>query len=105
MLTEKCAEWFEQLEATHKSHQMSAQSREVTDRKQSERVTTCIEDSDGNIIMEQEEILAIWYEYISEPYNDNRRDIPEMSTNNDLTLITRTEVKFVLKGIRMNKGP
>ena len=32
----------EQFEAAHKSHQMHAQNREITDRRQRAGVTTCI---------------------------------------------------------------
>ena len=104
MLTKQC-EWLEQLEAAHKSHQMHAQIREVTDKEQNGGVTTCIEDGDGNIIMEKDKILAIWHLYISELYNDNRGNMPEISTKNDLSPITRIEVEFALKVMPMKKVP
>ena len=56
MLTEQC-DLIEQLESAHKFHQTHAQIRKVTGRGNNTGVTTCIEDSDGNIIMEQEKIL------------------------------------------------
>ena len=74
MLTAQC-ENIEQLDAAHKSNQVHAQIRQATGKKQSTCVTTCIEDKDGNIIMEQEKILARWHEYISELYDDNRGEI------------------------------
>ena len=64
MLTEQC-DLIEQLESAHKFHQMHAQLRKVTGRGNNAGVTTCIEDEDGNIIMEQENILERWHEYIS----------------------------------------
>ena len=57
MLTAQC-EKIEQLEAAHESNQAHAQIRHATGRKQSACVTTCIEDKDGNIIMEQDKIIA-----------------------------------------------
>ena len=57
MLTAQC-EKIEQLDPAHKSNQVHAQIRQATGRKQSTCVTTCIEDKDGNIIMEQDKILA-----------------------------------------------
>ena len=60
MLTAKC-EKIEQLDASHKSKQVHAQIRQAIDRKQSACVATCIEDKDGNIIMEQDKILARWH--------------------------------------------
>ena len=76
MLTAQC-EKIEQLDLTHKSNQVHAQIRQATGRKQSACVTTCIENKDGNIIMEQDKILARWHEYISELYDDNRWYIPK----------------------------
>ena len=57
MLTAQC-EKIEQLDTAHKSNQVHAQIRQATGRKQSACVTTCIDDKDGNIIMEQDKILA-----------------------------------------------
>ena len=51
MLTEHC-DFIEQLESAHKFHQTHAQIRKVTGRGNNAGVTTCIEDRDGNIIME-----------------------------------------------------
>ena len=75
MLTAQC-EKIEQLYAAHKSNQVHAHIRQATGRNQSAYVTTCIEDKDGNIIIEQDKILARWHEYISELYDDNRAEIP-----------------------------
>ena len=66
MLTAQC-EKIEQLDAALQVH---AQIRQATCRKLSACVTTCIEDKDGNIIMEQAKILARWHEYISEIYDE-----------------------------------
>ena len=57
MPTAQC-EKIDQLDTTHKSNQVHTQIRQATGRKQSACVTTCIEDKDGNIIMEQDKILA-----------------------------------------------
>ena len=52
MLTEQY-DLIEQLESAHKFHQTHAQIRKVTGRGKNAGITTCIEDRDGNIIMEQ----------------------------------------------------
>ena len=96
---------IEQLNAAHKSNQMHAQIRQATGRKQSACVTTCIEDKDDNIIMEQDKILARWHEYISELYDNNKGDIPQVHTESELTPVTRIEVEFALKGMALNKAP
>ena len=84
---------------------MHAQIRQATGRKQSACVTTCIENKDGNIIMEQDKILERWHQFISELYDDNKGDIPQVHTERELVPVTRREVEFALKGMRLNKAP
>ena len=64
MLTEQC-DLIEQLESAYKFHQTHAHIRKVTGRGNNAGVASCIEDRDGNIIMEQENILVRWQKYIS----------------------------------------
>ena len=104
MLTEQC-DLIEQLESAHKFHQTHAQIRKVTGRGNNAGVTTCIEDRDGNIIMEQENILERWQEYISTLYDDARGGIPLISNDMKLSPITRTEIEYALKGMPMRKAP
>ena len=104
MLTEQC-DLIEQLESAHKFHQMHAQIRKVTGRGNNAGVTTCIKDRDGNIIMEQENILERWQEYISTLYDDARGGIPLISNDTKLSPITRTEIEYALKGMPMRKAP
>ena len=104
MLTAQC-EKIEQLGVVHKSNQVHAQIRQPTGRKQSVCVTICIEDKHGNIIMEQDKILARWHGYINEFYDNNRGEIPQVHTESELMPVTRREVKFALKGIPLNKAP
>ena len=104
MLTEQC-DLIEQLESAHKFHQTHAQIRTVTGRGNNAGVTTCIEDRDGNIIMEQENILERWQEYISTLYDDARGGIPLISNDTKFSPITRTEIEYALKGMPMRKVP
>ena len=103
-LTAQC-EKIEQLGAAHKSNQVHAQIRQATGRKQSACMTTCIEDKDGNIIMEQDKILVRLHEYISGLYDDSRGDISQVHTEIELTPVTRRKVEFRLKGMPLNKAP
>ena len=98
MLTAQC-EKIDQLDAPHKSNQVHAQIRQAAGRKQCTCVTACIEDKDGNIIMEQDKILARRNEYISEFYDDNRGEIIQVHTESELTPVTRREVEFALTGM------
>ena len=75
MLAAQC-DVIEQLDAAHKSNLMHSQIRLVTGMKHGSNPTTCIDDKEGNIIIEKEKILSRWYEYINELYNDNIGDMP-----------------------------
>ena len=55
--------------------------------------------------MEQDKILARWHEYISELYDDNRGEIPQVHIESELTQVTRREVEFALKGMLLIKSP
>ena len=82
-LTAQC-EKIEQLDAAPKLNELHAQIRQATDRKQSAKVTTCIEDKDGNIIMEQDKILTRWHKYISIIYGGNIWEIPHVHSEYDV---------------------
>ena len=59
---------------------MHSQIKLVTGRKRGNNTTTCIEDKNGDIIMEKDEILYRWSEYIGELYNDdNKCDMPDIA--------------------------
>ena len=57
MLTEQC-HVIEQLDDAHKSNPMHSQINLVTGRKRGNNTTTCIEDKNGDITMEKDEILS-----------------------------------------------
>ena len=68
--------------------QTLTQIRKVNGRKNNGGVATCIENSDGSIIMEQDKILARWHEYISKLYYGVREGIPQFHTDTESSLIT-----------------
>ena len=104
MLTEQC-QVNEQLDAAHKSNLMHSHIKLVTGRKRGNNTTTCIEDKNGDIIMEKDEILSRWSEYIGELYNnDNRGDMPDIATKVE-SPITRREVEHALWRMPEKKSP
>ncbi len=102
MLMEQC-QLIEQLDAAHKTNLVHSQIRLATGKRHGPGVATCIEDKDGTIIMDKDKILLRWYEYISDLYNDNRGDMPSISTEDTLPITTQ-EVEYALKGMPMNKA-
>ena len=63
MLMEQC-QLIEELDATHKTNLMHSQIRLATGKRQGSGTATCIEAKDGTIIMEKEDILLRWHEYM-----------------------------------------
>ena len=104
MLTEQC-QVIEQLDTAHKSNLMHSRIKLVTGRKRGNNITTCIEDKNGDIIMEKNKILSRWSEYIGELYNDdNRGDMPDIAAEVE-SPITRREVEHALWGMPERKSP
>ena len=78
----------------------------MTGRKRGNNTTTCIDDKNGDIIMEKDEILSRWSECIGELYyNDgNRGDMPDIAAEVE-SPITRREVGHALRGMPEKKSP
>ena len=73
--------------------------------KRGNNTTTCIEDKNGDIIMEKDEILSRWSEYIGELYNDdNRSDMSDIAAEVE-SPITRREVEHALRVMPEKKSP
>ena len=77
----------------------------MTGRKRGNNTTTCIEDKKGDIIMEKDELLSHWSEYIGELYNDdNRGEMPDIVAEVE-SQITRRAVEHELRGMPEKKSP
>ena len=83
---------------------MHSRIKLVTGRKRGNNTTTCIADKNGDIIMEKDEILSRWSEYIGELYNDNRSDMPDIAAEVE-SPITRREVEHALRSMPEKKSP
>ena len=96
MLTKQC-QVIEQLDAAHNSNLMHSRIKLVTGWKCGNNTTTCIEDKNGDIIMEKDEIRSRWSEYIGELYNDdNIGEMPDIADEVE-SPITRREVEHALR--------
>ena len=102
-LNEQC-QLIEQLDAVHKTNLMHCQIKEVTGKKRDNGTTTCVEAKDGTIIMEKDNILDRWSEYIGELYDDDRGEMSVITTSS-ISPITYQEVEYALKGMPMRKSP
>ena len=105
MLSQQC-DLIEQLDATNQSNLMHAQIRKIIGAHKGNATTTCLEDKDGNIIMDQDNIRTRWFEDISELYKDDSRG--QLSHNKPDTTgipITSEEIQRALKRMPMKEAP
>ena len=80
---------------------MHQKIRDVTGKKSSARIG-CLRSRDGNILMEKEDILNRWSEYITELYHDDRGPPPIIDNEDEGPLILEDEVQKALT--KMKKG-
>ena len=73
--------------------------KEVTEKKATAKKTGCIRSKDGDILMEKEDILNRWSEYIAELYHDDRGP-PPITNNEEGPQILEEEVKKALKKMK-----
>ena len=90
-LNEQCL-LIEQLDTAHKTNLIHCQIKEVTGKKRGNGTTTCVKAEDGTIIMEKDKILDRWSEYIDELYDDDRGEMPVITTGS-ISPITYQEVE------------
>ena len=102
-LNEQC-QLIEQPGAAHKTNFMHCQIKEVAGKKRCDSTTTCVEAKDGTIIMEKNKILDRCSEYIGELYDDNRGEMPVITTSS-ISPIIYQEVEYALKVMPMRKSP
>ena len=85
---------------------MHAQIRKTIEPHKGNATTTCIEDKDGNIIMDQDKIRTRWFEYISVLYKDDSRGhLPHIKPDIVGISITSEEIQHALKRLPMKKAP
>ena len=83
---------------------MHCQIKEVTRKNRGNGTTTCVEAKYGTIIMETDKILDRWSEYIGQLYDDDRGEMPVITTGS-ISPITYQEVEYDLKWMPMRKSP
>ena len=64
----------------------------------------CIKGKDGTILMEKEQIIERWTEYIQELFEDDRGDMPHIRKDMDGPEILKDEVRFAVKHMKRNKA-
>jgi hypothetical protein len=98
----KCEE-VEQLEAKHESRAMHEKIKEITGQGSRKRGSNCIKDKDGKLLFDEDEIKTRWEEYVSELYDDNRGDQPEIEDENGEEVLL-SEVEKAIKELKSGKA-
>ena len=82
---------------------MHSKINEVTGRKCYCSSPGCIQAQDGTMLMEKEEVLARWSEYVEELFRDDRGPKPVMKRNLEGPSILKEEVKAAMKKMKNGK--
>ena len=97
---------IEQLDATNQSNLMHAHIKNTIGARKGNATTICIEDKDGNIIMDRDKIRTHWFEYISELYTDDSRgQLPHIKPDAADITINLEEIQNALKRMPIKKAP
>ena len=101
-------EWFnqqcEEIERnTHTNSQLvHTKIQELTGKKASAKIG-CLKARNGDILMEKEDILNRWSEYIEELYHDDRGPPPNIH-NEEGNAILKDEVRFAFRKMKSGKA-
>ena len=82
---------------------MHQKIKEVTGKKSSAK-TSCLRSKEGNILMEKEDILKRWSEYIEELYHDERGPLPIINNEEEGPPILEEEVSKALGKMKRGKA-
>ena len=85
------------------SKTMHQKIKEVSGKKPSAK-TSCLRSKDGDILMEKEDILERWSEYIEELYYDVRGPPPDINNEDEGPPILEDEVRKALSKMKSGKA-
>ena len=77
--------------------------KELTSKNTKKKESGCIKDKNGNILFKQEEIAAIWVEYITELYEDHREQMPKFEVTSGASVM-KEEIQKALKSMKDGKA-
>ena len=110
MCKEAKEKWFvnqceevEQLEKQYKSREMHNKVKELTSKNTKKKARGRIKDKNGNILFDQEEIAARWVEYITELFEDHRKQMPKFEVTSGASIM-KEEIQKALKSMKDGKA-
>ena len=78
----------------------------VTGKNRANKQASVLKDKQGNILIDNNDILSRWREYIGELYEDESRTCESIKFEGTLTgeKIMSDEIRYAIKGMKQNKG-
>ena len=102
-INDQCKE-VEELERQHKVERMHRNIKEVAGRKRMARGNV-IKNRDGVIVMEIDEVLKRWEEYVKDLFEDNRGEKPRLHIPMNGPDLLDEEIISVIKNFKKGKSP
>ena len=99
---DQCEE-IELLEKQHRTREMHKKVKDLTNRNSRKKASGCIKDRNGKLLFDQEDIANRWAEYITELYNDDRREMPSFEVTSGENIM-KEEVELVIKSMKDKKA-
>lgn len=78
--------------------------REISGKKNSTQ-SSCIKSKEGNILLDKEDILCRWAEYIEELFDDDRGEKPNLNKPIEGPPILKDEVENAIKKMKHGRAP
>ena len=82
---------------------MHSKLKELTSKNTKKKASGCIKDSNGNILFDQEEIAVRWVEYITELYEEYRKQMRKFEVTSGASIMEE-EIQKALKSMRDGKN-
>ena len=100
-LNDRCTE----IEAqTNTNYDVHKKIDEISGRKVGYSSAGCIKAKDGSMLVNKDDILNRWTQYIGELYDDTRKGMPRTANVRDGPKILQSEVRSAVKGMKKNKA-
>jgi hypothetical protein len=101
-ISKQCKD-IEIMALKHQHKNMHKQVLQLSNKRKSMPGGGCLKNKKGNIIMDNDEIIHRWTEYVEELFQDNRKHKPHIE-NQEGPEIIKSEVERAIKMMKRNKS-
>ena len=82
--------------------QIEIKVKEMSTKKRSKSGTNCIRDKNGKMLFDSNDVINRWVEHVTELYDDERGDPPDVSNQNGCTIM-KSEIENVITEMKCGK--